>query len=397
MSSPPLRFGICGLGFAGSVLMAPDLRAHPGVRIVSACDPNADVRARFGADYDIPTHATLGEMIAAEKLEAVYIASPHQFHAENVIEAARAGLHVIVEKPLTISIADAQAMAEAVRRHGVHLVVGPSRGNDPVVRKMRQLVQSGEVGRVSMVSCWNFTDFLYRPRRPEELDTSKGGGIMFNQLPHQIDSVKAITGEKIVAVRAHTDRLDPLRPTEGNCCAFLTLTNGVAATIVYSGYDHFDSDELQFWIGEVGARKTANHGGARKVLRELSGTTERDLRVQRYGYGGPVSKGLEALRKDRRQAHFGSFIVTCEKADLRPSPDGVLVYGHEGVREIPADATNGANGLSDTTIDELLDAVHGRAPVLRGVEWGMDTVRVCLALLESSRQRAEVRLEAMAH
>lgn len=392
MQSAPLRFGLCGLGFAGSVLMAPDLRAHPDVRIVSACDPNGDVRGRFGADYGIPVHATLTEMLAAERLDAVYIASPHQLHADNVVEAAQAGLHIIVEKPLTISLADAERMAEAVDRAGVQLIVGPSRGNDPVVRKMAELVRSGELGRLSMVSCWNFTDFLYRPRRPEELDTSKGGGIIFNQLPHQIDSIKAITGQKIVAVRAHTDVLDPQRPTEGNCAAFLTLSDGAAATLVYSGYDHFDSDELQFWIGEVGARKTPGHGNARKVLRELSGMSERELRVQRYGYGGPVSKGLQALRTERKQAHFGSIIVTCEKADLRPSPDGVLVYGHEGVHEVPVDPTGGANGLSDTTIDELIAAVRGGPPVLRDVRWGMDTVRVCLALLESSRSRSEIRL-----
>ena len=385
-----LRFGICGLGFAGSVLMAPDLRAHPNVEIVAACDPNEDVRGRFGADHGIETYPTLGAMLSAAKLDAVYIASPHQFHAENVIEASAHGLHVIVEKPLTINLADAQAMVDAVDKTGIKLVVGPSRGNDPVIRKMRQIVQSGDVGKVSMVSCWDFTDFLYRPRRPEELDTSKGGGIVFNQLPHQIDCIKAITGEKVIAVRAHTARLDPARPTEGNCAAFLTLTNGVVATMTYSGYDHFDSDELQFWVGEVGAPKKAGHGGARKVLRELQGMTERELRVQRYGYGGPVAKGLEALRSSRKQAHFGSIIATCEKADLRPSPDGVLVYGDEGVTEIAADPTQGSNGLSDTTIDELYDAIVGRTPVLRDARWGMDTVRICLAMLESTRTGREI-------
>ncbi|MDB5999342.1 MAG: putative dehydrogenase, partial [Rhizobacter sp.] len=64
--------------------MAPDLKAHPNVEIVAACDPNEDIRARFGADYKIPTYATLGDMIRAQKMDAVYIASPHQFHAENV-------------------------------------------------------------------------------------------------------------------------------------------------------------------------------------------------------------------------------------------------------------------------------------------------------------------------
>ncbi|WBY02384.1 Gfo/Idh/MocA family oxidoreductase [Ramlibacter tataouinensis] len=386
-----IRFGICGLGFAGSVLMAPDLKAHPNVELVAACDPNADVRDRFTADYRIAGFGSLGEMLREARLDAVYIASPHQFHAEHVIEAAAHGVHVIVEKPLTLSAADGERIVEAVEKAGIHLVVGPSRGNDPVVRTMRDLVLSGEVGRVAMVNCWNYTDFLYRPRRPEELDTSKGGGIIFNQLPHAIDSVKAISNQKVVAVRAIAGSLDPQRPTEGHCAAFLTLADGAAASIVYSGYDHFDSDELQFWIGEVGNPKTASHGSARKVLRELKGR-EQDLRVQRYGYGGPVAQGLASLQAKRKQSHFGMMLATCERADLRPSPDGVLVYGDEGVREVPAVRTRGDNRLSDTTIDELYDAVTGRAPVLRDARWGLDTVRVCQALLDSSRTGEQITL-----
>lgn len=387
-----LKFGICGLGFAGSVLMGPDLAAHPMVELVAACDPNEDVRGRFGADRGVRTYASLGEMIEKEKLDAVYIASPHQFHADNVVEAAARGLHIIVEKPLTITLADAERMVDAVEKAGVHIVVGPSRGNDPVVRKMRQIVQSGDVGRVAMVSCWDFTDFLYRPRRPEELDTTKGGGIVFNQLPHQIDCVKAITDQQIVAVKAHAMVLDKARPTEGACSAFLTLSGGAVATMVYSGYDHFDSDEFQGWVGEIGAQKQpGQQGTARRVLRELAGQSERELRIQRYGYGGPVSQGYAKLRGSRKQAHFGAIVATCEHADLRPSPDGVYVYGDEGLREVPADPTL-AGGLSDTTIEELCNAVAGKGPVLRDARWGRETVRVCLAILESTRSGREVVL-----
>lgn len=384
-----IRFGICGLGFAGSVLMAPAMKEHQDAEIVAACDPNEDVRTRFGAEYGIPAYGSLKDMIANSSLDAVYIASPHQYHCEQVIEASRHGLHIIVEKPLTLDLDDAQRMIDAVEAAKVHLVVGTSRSHDPVIRTMRNIVQSGDVGRVAMVNCFNYTDFLYRPRRPEELDTSKGGGIIYNQLPHQIDSIKAITGLEIVAVRAITGRLDAQRPTEGNCAALLTLENGASATVVYSGYDHFDSDEMHFWIAEGGRNKSPNHGNSRRVLRELKDTTEADLRRARYGFGGPISKAMSSGNAGRKQPHFGVMLVTCERADLRASADGVLIYGDEGVREVPAVVGRGPYGQGDT-IDELHDAITGVAPALRDARWGRNTVEVCLAILASSESGEQI-------
>ncbi|WP_165720408.1 Gfo/Idh/MocA family oxidoreductase [Bordetella trematum] len=385
-----IRFGICGLGFAGSVLMAPVMRHHPDAQVAAACDPNPEVRARFGQEYGVPVFATLQEMMEQASLDAVYIASPHQFHCEHVVQASERGLHIIVEKPLTLSEAEADRMVAAVEQAGVHLVVGTSRSHDPVVRTLREIVREGSVGRVSMLNCFNYTDFLYRPRRPEELDTSKGGGIVYNQLPHQIDSIRTITGQRIVAVRAMTGRLDPNRHTEGNCAALLTLEDGACAVMVYSGYDHFDSDEMHFWLAEGGRPKTPNHGGARKVLSQLEGD-EAELRRARYGFGGPISKAMESGNTDRKQPHFGVMLVTCEHADLRASAEGVLVYGDDGVREVPALQGRGAYSQGDT-IDELHDAITGKSPVLRDARWGKDTLQVCLAVLASSASGRQVEI-----
>ncbi len=384
-----MRFAICGLGFAGSVLMAPAMRKHPDAEIVAAADPNEDVRVRFGKDFGVPVFAGLEQMLDGIEADAVYVASPHQFHCDHVLLAASRGLHVIVEKPLTLGLDEANRIVEAVDRAGVKLVVGHSRSHDPVIRTMRNAILGGELGRLAMIHCWNYTDFLYRPRRPEELDTSKGGGIVFNQLPHQIDSIKTLANERVVAVKAGAGMLDPKRPTEGHCAAFLTLESGAFATLVYSGYDHFDSDELQFWIAEGGRPKKPNHGNARRILAGLASGDEPRLRTERYGYGGPISQGFAAGELDRKQPHFGVMIATCERGDLRPGPDGVFVYGDEGVRELPAQTGRGSFGQGDT-IDELVDAVRGTAPVLRDARWGRNTLAVCLAVLESARTGREV-------
>lgn len=384
-----MRFGICGLGFAGSVLMAPAMRIHPNAEIVAAADPNEDVRNRFGKDFGIPVFGTLAAMLDSVELDAVYVASPHQFHCEHVLLAASRGRHIIVEKPIALSLDEASRMVEAVEQAGVKLVVGHSRSHDPVIKTMREILLGGEVGRLAMINCWNFTDFLYRPRRPEELDTAKGGGIVFNQLPHQIDSIKTIADQQVVAVKAGAGSLDPKRPTEGHCAAFLTLENGAFATLAYSGYDHFDSDELQFWVAEGGRPKKPGHGNARRILGQMAPGAEPGMRVQRYGYGGPISQGFAAGELERKQPHFGIMIATCERGDLRPGPEGVIVYGDEGIREVPAKVGRGSYGQGDT-IDELVNAVSGEVPVLRDARWGRNTLGVCLALLESSRTGREV-------
>jgi phthalate 4,5-cis-dihydrodiol dehydrogenase len=384
-----LRFGICGLGFAGSVLMAPAMKRHPNAEIVAACDPNPETRAAFGKDYGIATYDSLSAMLDRPDLDAVYIASPHQYHCEQVVLAAERGKHIIVEKPLTLTDDEALRMVDAVQRHQVQMVVGTSRSHDPVVKTMREIVGSGELGRLAMINAWNYTDYLYRPRRPEELDTSQGGGILFSQLPHQLDVIKTIAGATIVSVRAAAGQLDPRRPTEGHCAAFVTLSNGVFATLAYSGYDHFDSDELQFWIAESGREKKPNHGGGRKLLAALGPGEEAAFKTQRLGYDGPVARHYAATEAERKQPHFGIFIATCERGDLRPCADGVLIYGDNGPRTVPARVGRGAYGQGDT-IDELYDAVTGAQPAVRDAAFGRNTVLACLAILESSKTGREV-------
>jgi phthalate 4,5-cis-dihydrodiol dehydrogenase len=94
----------------------------------------------------------------------------------------------------------------------------------------------------------------------------------------------------------------------------------------------------------------------------------------------------------RKQPHFGMMLVTCERADLRASPEGVLVYGDEGVSEVSAMVGHGAYGQGDT-IDELCNAVQQGKPVLRDAEWGLDTVKVCLAILKSSESGEQIAIE----
>jgi phthalate 4,5-cis-dihydrodiol dehydrogenase len=385
-SARKIRFGILGLGMAGG-MMAPYLASHPRVVISGAADLNPELRARFLRDHDVEVNSDARALLSRQDIDAVYIATPHQFHKEHAVLAAEHGKHIVVEKPMALSLSHCDTIIEAAERHRVVLVVGHTHSFDPAIRCMRELAAGGELGPLAMIAMWNYTDFLYRPRRPEELDTSRGGGIIFNQIPHQVDIARLLAGSRLRRVRAMTAVLDPRRPTEGGCMAFLDFANGAAATLVYSGYDRFDSDELHSWIGSTGRRKLPRHGATR---RELVAMKDQDaevrLRSERYGYGGNAGFMTD---QPEHQPHFGTLVASYEHADVRPSPTGVAVYSDEGAREITLPP--GSNGRA-YLIDEFYDAVVNGVPPVHSGEFARGTVEASLAILESARQRREIVL-----
>lgn len=264
-----IRFGIAGLGRAGSSIIEA-LARDPRVRFTAASDVRKEPLEVFAREFEAETYERAEDMCASPNVDAVIVATPHQCHAENVIAAAENRKHVIVEKPMALTLEDCDAMIALTERNGVRILVGRgSHGFDPPVVKIHEVVRSGEVGRLGMVHTWNYGGFLYRPRRPEELDTAQGGGIIFNQVPHQVDIARVIGGGLVRSVRSMTGVWDPQRPTEGAHATFLEFQDGAAATIVYNAYDHFDTDEFHFWIGEGGQpRQPERYGEARRALRD---------------------------------------------------------------------------------------------------------------------------------
>jgi phthalate 4,5-cis-dihydrodiol dehydrogenase len=384
----PLGLAIAGLGMAGAVMVRA-AAAHPGIKVVAAADPHDAPRNAFARDFNARAYADITELCADPAVEIVYIATPHQFHAAHAALAAGAGKHIIVEKPMALTLADCDAIIAAAERAKIHLIVGHTHAFDPAVREMRRIVASGELGRLGMIAAWNYTNFLYRPRRPEELDTARGGGILFNQVPHQIDMVRLIGGGRLRSVRAQATRLDPARPTEGSAIAFLELDDGAAASLVYGGYDFFDSDELHFWINERGAQKPPDqHGAARRAL-AAEQAEEARLRVERYAYGSPAGP------PPNHQPHFGLMIVTCERGEMRASADGLFIYDRNGRREVALPRSAAMPGRSEV-LDDMIAAIRtGKAPLQDG-RWGKANVEVTLAVAQSVRERREVMLEHQA-
>jgi phthalate 4,5-cis-dihydrodiol dehydrogenase len=242
---------------------------------------------------------------------------------------------------------------------------------------MRDLVEDGSLGSLTMVHTWNYTDWLRRPRLPEELDTELGGGVLFRQGAHQVDILRWIGGGLVRSVRAQVKRSEE---TEGAHTMFLEFASGAAAIAIYSGSGHLDARVLTGGVGEDG--RVSPHA------------VSLSPRVRERGPGGEGTKAArgytgESLPEPTHAATFGLTIASCERGDIRQSPAGLLVHTGEGTREIAIPPL--PNGR-DILLREFHDAIAAGRPAPHDGLWGLANLEVCVAALESARSCREVLL-----
>jgi phthalate 4,5-cis-dihydrodiol dehydrogenase len=386
--SEVLRIGIAGLGVASTQILPP-ISKLPFIKITAAADTRAEALAKFRRVYRGEGYTSVEAMCSSPNVDAVYIATPNSLHAEHAVMAARHKKHIIVEKPMAMTLAECDAMNEAAEKNNVKLLCGHTHSFDPPIRKIREIVKSGELGKLRMIHTWNYNEFMYRPRMRHELAMSRG--VVLNQGPHHVDVVRLIGGGLVRSVRAMTGIWDQTRGHEGSYTCYLEFEDGTPATLVYSGYGFFDTAELFGWVGEGGQyRDPETNLKVRQRLRSITSSEEEERLKEEMRFGGKREGEFSHVRAgERRQPFFGFTLVSCERGDIRQTPDGLLIYGEEEKREIPLSAgTQGRVG----EVEELYSAVVHERPVFHDGRWGAATLEICLAILESAKERKEIFL-----
>lgn len=380
MTSDPIRLGAVGLG-RGFALSARALAAHDGISLVAAATRSEASRTAFTQTFGGTGYEDYGALLADARVEMIYVATPHGLHRQHVCAALEAGKHVVVEKPMAIAVADAEQMVETADRQKRLLLVGPSHSYDPPVALAAEITASGRLGAPKMVHCLNATDFLYRPRRPEELCTEDGGGVIFSQAIHQIDVAMRLLGQP-ESVFASTGQWDADRATEGAYTAILRFKNGATASLTYSGYGFFDSDRLMYNTSELGVQKPKDTtGAARRALFAIEDETAHK-KTRAF-------LGLEELPEPTRHEHFGPVVVFCEKGDIELTPNGVVLNTVDGTERIDAPYTFSRQGFSQA----LVDALRGGSRPVQDGKWGLTALKACHAMLASAGQLAPVFLK----
>jgi UDP-N-acetyl-2-amino-2-deoxyglucuronate dehydrogenase len=324
---------------------AQAIAATPGARLVAVCRGDASRAAEASAEFGVPCERGDEALLARPDVDAVCVATPSGRHAVQVIAAARAGKHVLVEKPLALTLADADAMIAACRSAGVRLGVALQRRTEPCYRALQAVIAAGGLGRLVLGSTtvpyfraqsyYDSADW----RGTRALD---GGGALMNQGIHLADLLLWLMGD-VEEVYAHAATL--ARKIEVEDC--------LAAT-------------LQFESGALG-----------NILATTAAAPGFPHRIEVYGTAGGVQ--IEGER-----------IVRWEGG--APAP--------EGTDEAPAAAGAGASptGIGVTAhariLADFVAAVRDRrAPLVSGEE-GRRSLALVLGVYESARTGRPVRLAA---
>lgn len=396
MTEKPIKLGVIGIG-VGAVEILPAMEGSPMVDLVAGADINPEVRRRFQERYPATTvYESAEELCADPNVEAVWISTPNRFHAPMTILAANHGKHIVVEKPMATNLRDASAMVEAANKNGVNLVAGHTQSFHPRFRLARQIVRSGELGELGAINIVSYTDWVIRPRTPDELDPEQGGGLVYRQTPHQIDTIRLIGGGKLRSVRGSYGQWMKERPIPGYYSAFLEFENGVPAIAIHNGYGYFMISEFTPWNSRSGPQ--FDHREREQILRDLrSGTREEEKEKLALRIGGDKEReifrrpgGIGATDDGMISAYdVGVWVVSCEKGEIRQAPQGIYVYTDAGVREI---TLPGAAGGRDQELVELYNSTVLGKPLFHSGQWGMATLEVGLAILESGKTHKQIEL-----
>lgn len=236
MSSKKIRFGIIGCGKVAH-LHAAGIQQGYNTELAAVYSRSLDKAKEFASKYNVQAFDHIGKMIREAGVEAVIVCTPHPFHAGGVIEAADAGAHCLVEKPLASSLADCDRMIETCRRNNVKLgVVSQRRFYEPVQR-IRKAIDDGKLGKPALgtIIMLGWRDKKYYDS-DEWRGTWKmeGGGVLVNQAPHQLDIFQWLMGpiEEVYGVWRNLNH-DYIE-VEDTALAIVKFKGGAVGNIVVS-------------------------------------------------------------------------------------------------------------------------------------------------------------------
>jgi predicted dehydrogenase len=248
-----VRLGIIGLGNMGSAHATNVLAGKiPGLELTAVCDTNVAKCARF---QGLRAFASDEELIGSGLVDAILIATPHYDHVPIGIRGLRAGLHVLVEKPIAVHRADAEKLIAAHRGEGQVFAAMFNQRTNRHYQKIRDLIRQGELGEIRRVNWiitnWFRSEAYYASGGWRATWAGEGGGVLLNQCPHNLDLFQWMFGLP-VRVRAHCafGKYHNIE-VEDDVTAYVEFANGATGVFITSTGEAPGTNRLEI-TGERG-------------------------------------------------------------------------------------------------------------------------------------------------
>lgn len=263
----PLRVASIGLGRWGDMLATK--AGEAGLGVVSCFARTPETREEFARTHGARPAASVDEVLSDPEVEAVLIATPHSTHADLVVEASQAGKHVLVDKPFTLTVAEGKRAVRAAEEAGIVLQVGHNRRRQPANRRLKELVEGGELGMIHYAEANLSYPRGLNPRsgwRSDPAESPAGG--MTGLGVHMADNLNYLLGrparvaafsKQIIAVGSLDDVTTATLEYHEGPLAFLgtsMVIPDIARTAVWGtgGAAWNENDGARFFTQEVGAK-----------------------------------------------------------------------------------------------------------------------------------------------
>lgn len=264
-----IRWGMIGTGDVTERKSGPALYGADRSELAAVTNRTHSRAEDYARRHKVPTvYATTDELLSDDKINAVYIATPPDSHAELTAKVAAAGKHVYCEKPMAMSAEDCQAMIDCCRANGVSLSVAFYRRYFPVVEKMKQLVSDGAIGKPLRIHATTIAPFGL-PSDAWRVDPKvSGGGFLMDMGTHRFDLFVHFFGEPTrIQGLANTQSWD--HDADDAATVALEFAEGVHGSAVFHWNCPVHRDTLEI-VGEYGILSTDSLSGAGRLRLETA-------------------------------------------------------------------------------------------------------------------------------
>ncbi|MDX9881006.1 MAG: Gfo/Idh/MocA family oxidoreductase [Prolixibacteraceae bacterium] len=270
------KIGILGCGKVAH-LHAKAILEIPDAEFVAVWSRSKETAENFAAQYGVKNYRSISEMITENQIDLVIVCTPHPFHKEPTIEAAKAGANVLVEKPLASTLGDCDEMIAACRENKVKLGVISQRRWYAPVKRVKQAIDDGKIG---IQALGTITMLGWRDKAYYDSDAwrgtwqMEGGGVLVNQAPHQLDILLWMMGDIDEVYGIHKNLNHPYIEVEDTALAIVKFKNGGIGNILVSNSQKPGIHGKVHIHGENGASVGVQTDGGAMFIAGRSGVLE---------------------------------------------------------------------------------------------------------------------------